>query len=191
MQSGVELVESAPHIDQVVRPTGVSSSSARQDDDPPPQKRPKLFANYLNAREQHDAALSEVTIADLLAKYWRYRPWLWFVGFLEGQAVTVWQADTCSTAHFCCACLKCIIERVLVMGVLCCRCAHTGHVCLTSYCQSLCFLNATLFDRLSDSCEETCITAWMTHPSVLVNAVLTDYWCCSAEWVEEFWVSQK
>ena len=122
----------------IVRPTGVSSSSARQDDDPPPQKRPKLFANYLNAREQHDAALSEVTIADLLAKYWRYRPWLWFVGFLEGQAVTVWQADTCSTAHFCCACLKCIIERVLVMGVLCCRCAHTGHVCLTSYCQSLC-----------------------------------------------------
>jgi len=74
MQSGVELVESAPHIVQVVRPTGVSSSSARQDDDPPPQKRPKLFANYLNAREQHDAALSEVTIADLLAKYWRYRP---------------------------------------------------------------------------------------------------------------------
>ena len=50
---------------------GPSSSSTQNDSEKPPPKRQKLFGNYAHTREHHSDTATDVSVAELLARYLR------------------------------------------------------------------------------------------------------------------------
>ena len=52
-------------------PTRSIASSTQNDIDEPPPKRQKLFANYMHTREHHSDTATDVSVAELLARYLR------------------------------------------------------------------------------------------------------------------------
>jgi len=51
--------------------SGSSTSSTQNDIDEPPPKRQKLFANYMHTREHQSDTATNVSVAELLARYLR------------------------------------------------------------------------------------------------------------------------
>jgi len=51
--------------------SGSSTLSTQNDIDEPPPKRQKLFANYMHTREHHSDTATNVSVAELLARYLR------------------------------------------------------------------------------------------------------------------------
>ena len=115
--------------------TDPSSSSTQNDSEEPPPKRQKLFGNYTHTREHHSDTATDVSVAELLARYLRDLD-----GDCDSEPVDFWIRNKATydklipavQRTFAIPASSAPVKRVFSHSALCY--GHTEHACLTNFC---------------------------------------------------------
>ena len=121
---------------------GSASKSFFKSFDEPPPKRQKLFENYMHTREHHSVTATDVSVAELLARYLRAMD-----GDCDSEPVDFWVRNNATYDKLIPAVRRSLHlpfqlqvhqwKKFSAMGALCY--ARTEQECPTNFCLNWCF----------------------------------------------------